>query len=103
MIHIGTTYPSRARLEWGRRPLLLEPLIAAFPGPRMMVAHLGHPWEEEDVNALNRRSPNVFTDISALHFHPWPFWQALVTALEYGVTHRLLLGRTLLRLRPDKP
>lgn len=90
MIHMGTTYPSKARLEFAK-PLLLEQLIMAHPGLRMIVAHLGHPWEEDTV-ALIRKSPRVYADISALHFRPWRFWQALVTAMEYGVTHKLLLG-----------
>jgi uncharacterized protein len=90
MIHMGTTYPSRARLEFAK-PLLLEPLIMAHPGLRMIIAHLAHPWEEDAV-VLVRKSPRVFADISALHFRPWRFWQALTTAAEYGVTHKLLLG-----------
>jgi hypothetical protein len=90
MIHMGTTYPSRARIEYAK-PLLLEPLIMAHPGLRMIIAHLGHPWEEDTV-ALIRKSPRVFADISALHFRPWRFWQALTTAAEYGVTHKLLFG-----------
>jgi len=90
IIHMGTTYPSKARLEYAK-PLLLEPLIMAHPRLRMIIAHLGHPWEEDAV-ALIRKSPRVFADISALHFRPWRFWQALTTAAEYGVTHKLLLG-----------
>lgn len=90
MIHMGTTYPSRARLEYAK-PLLLEQLIMAHPQLRMIIAHLGHPWEEDTI-ALIRKSPRVFADISALHFRPWRFWQALTTAAEYGVTHKLLLG-----------
>lgn len=90
MIHQGTTYPRRAKLEWGR-PLQLEPLAMALPDLRMIIAHLGHPWEEEVV-ALVRKSPNLYTDVSALHFRPWRFWQAMITAFEYGVTHKLLFG-----------
>lgn len=90
MIHQGTTYPRRAKLEWGR-PLQLEPLVMALPDLRMIIAHLGHPWEEEVV-ALVRKTPNLYTDVSALHFRPWRFWQAMITAFEYGVTHKLLFG-----------
>lgn len=90
MIHQGTTYPRRARLEWGS-PLQLEPLLMALPDLRMIVAHLGHPWED-DVVALVRKTPNLYTDVSALHFRPWRFWQAMTTAYEYGVTHKLLFG-----------
>jgi uncharacterized protein len=90
MIHQGATYPTRARLEWGK-PLQLEPLIMELPELRLIIAHLGHPWEE-DVVALIRKSPNVYSDVSALQFRPWRFWQAMMTAHEYGVTHKLLFG-----------
>lgn len=90
LIHQGTTYPTRARIEYAK-PLQLEPLVMAFPDLRMIIAHLGHPWES-DVVALVRKSPNLYSDVSALHFRPWRFWQAMTTAYEYGVTHKLLFG-----------
>jgi predicted TIM-barrel fold metal-dependent hydrolase len=62
-----------------------------FPDLKMIVAHLGHPWEE-DLVALIRKCPNVYTDISAVHYRPWRYWQAMVTAMEYGVAHKILLG-----------
>lgn len=90
MWHQGTTFPSRARLRWAL-PLLLEDVAMAFPDLRMIIAHMGHPWEE-DVVALIRKSPNLYADISAVHYRPWRYWQAMVTAMEYGVTHKLLLA-----------
>jgi len=88
--HQGTTFPSNARLRISL-PLALEDLAMAFPDLRMIVAHLGHPWEE-DLVALVRKAPNVWADVSASHYRPWRFWQAMATAWEYGVTHKLLLG-----------
>lgn len=88
--HQGTTFPSSARLRWAL-PLLLEDVAMDFPDLTMIVAHLGHPWEE-DLVALMRKTPNMYADISAVHYRPWRFWQAMVTAMEYGVTHKLLLG-----------
>lgn len=88
--HQGTTFPSQARLRWGN-PLQLEDIAMDFPDLRMIIAHLGHPWEESVV-ALIRKCPNVYADISAVHYRPWRFWQAMVTAMEYGVTHKLLLA-----------
>ena len=90
MWHQGTTFPSRARLRWAL-PLLLEDVAMEFPDLRMIIAHLGHPWEE-DVVALMRKTPNLYADISAVHYRPWRYWQAMVTAMEYGVTHKLLLA-----------
>lgn len=90
MWHQGTTFPSLARLKWAN-PLQLEDVAMDFPELRMIIAHLGHPWEEDTI-ALVRKSPNVYTDISAVHYRPWRYWQAMVTAMEYGITHKILLG-----------
>jgi predicted TIM-barrel fold metal-dependent hydrolase len=90
MWHQGTTFPSAARLKWGL-PLQLEDVAMAFPELRMIIAHLGHPWET-DVMVLIRKCPNVYTDISAVHYRPWRYWQALVAAMEYGVEHKILPG-----------
>jgi predicted TIM-barrel fold metal-dependent hydrolase len=88
--HQGATFPSAARLRVGT-PLLLEDLAMEFPELRIIVAHLAHPWEE-DLIVLMRKCPNMYADISAVHYRPWRYWQAMVTAMEYGVTERLLLG-----------
>lgn len=90
MWHQGTTFPTRARLKWAQ-PLQLEDIAMEFPDLRMIIAHLGHPWEE-DVIVLIRKCPNVYTDISAVHYRPWRYWQAMVTAMEYGVDHKILLA-----------
>lgn len=88
--HQGTTFPSAARLGWAG-PLQLEELAMELPDLRIIVAHLGHPWEE-DLIALIRKTPNMYADISAVHYRPWRYWQAMATAMEYGVTNKLLLG-----------
>lgn len=90
MWHQGATFPSQARLKWGL-PLQLEDVAMEFPELRMIIAHLGHPWEVDTV-VLIRKCPNVYTDISAVHYRPWRYWQAMVTAMEYGVEQKILLG-----------
>jgi predicted TIM-barrel fold metal-dependent hydrolase len=90
MWHQGTTFPSAAKLRVAN-PLLLEDVAMDFPGLRMIIAHLGHPWEEDAI-ALARKCPNLYLDISAVHYRPWRYWQAMVTAMEYGVMHKVLLG-----------
>jgi uncharacterized protein len=90
MWHQGTTFPSKAKLKWGL-PLQLEDIAMDFPDLKMIIAHLGHPWEEDTV-VLVRKCPNVYTDISAVHYRPWRYWQAMVTAMEYGITHKILLA-----------
>ena len=65
----------------GKADLLLEDIAMDFPDIRMIVAHLGHPWEE-DLVALIRKAPNMYADISAVHYRPWRYWQAMVTAMD---------------------
>lgn len=88
--HQGATFPTAAKLGWAQ-PMQLEDAAMAFPNLRMIIAHLGHPWEIDTV-VLMRKCPNVYADVSACHYRPWRYWQALVSAYEYGVTHKLLLG-----------
>jgi uncharacterized protein len=88
--HQGATFPSNGWLRESK-PLLLEPLAMAFPNLRMIVAHMGHPWEE-DLIALMRKAPNLYADVSAVHYRPYRFWRMMVSAMEYGVTHKFLLG-----------
>jgi hypothetical protein len=57
----------------------------------MVIAHLGHPWINETL-VLIRKNRNLYSDISALFYRPWQFYNALVAAMEYGVLDRLLLG-----------
>ena len=65
---------------------------------------MGHPWIEDTI-VLIRKQPNLFADISALHYRPWQFYNALIAAKEYGVLNKLLFGRITLsrRRKPRLP
>ena len=90
MIHQATTFPPEAPLKYAL-PVLLDEVATCFPKLRMCLAHLGHPWEAECVVTI-RKHPNLFTDLSALHGRPWRFYQAMITAIEYGVADKILFG-----------
>lgn len=90
VIHQGTTFPRRAPLKYAD-PLILEEVAFAFPELRIVIAHIGHPWMAETV-VLIRKHPNLYTDISALHYRPWQFYNGLVLAVEYDVEEKLLFG-----------
>ena len=62
-----------------------------FPRLRIILAHLGHPYEGECLVTI-RKHEHVYADISALHYRPWQFYNALMLAQEYGVWHKLLFG-----------
>lgn len=90
MIHQGTTFPRLAPLKYSL-PILLEDVALQFPKLRMVIAHLGHPWVE-DTLVLIRKQPNLYADISALHYRPWQFYNSLILAKEYGVLGKVLFG-----------
>lgn len=89
-IHQGTSFVRPGPLKYAN-PILLEDIALACPELRMIVSHLGHPWEAECV-ALIRKHPNLYANVSALHYRPWRFYQGMITALEYGVEHKLVFG-----------
>ena len=90
LIHQGTTFCENVSLELAN-PVLLQPLALQFPRLRMVIAHLGHPWIAETL-VLIRKHRHLYSDISALYYRPWQFYNALVMAMEYGVIDRLLFG-----------
>jgi uncharacterized protein len=90
LIHQGTTFCSNVSLELAN-PILLQPIALKFPTLRMLIAHMGHPWIAETL-VLIRKHPHFYTDISALYYRPWQFYNALVMAMEYGVLDKLLFG-----------
>jgi hypothetical protein len=90
LFHMGTTYTRCSRLAF-TRPILLEDVAIDFPELKMVVAHLGHPFEAETI-VLIRKQPNVYADVSALFRRPWQLYNSLRLAYEYGVFGKLLFG-----------
>lgn len=90
LIHQGTTFPRLAPLKYSL-PILLEDVALQFPELRMVIAHLGHPWVE-DTLVLIRKQPNLYADLSALHYRTWQFYNSLILAKEYGVLGKVLFG-----------
>lgn len=90
LIHQGATFPQQGPLKYAL-PILLEDVAFQYPKLTMIIAHMGHPWIGETI-ALVRKQPNFYTDISALFYRPWQFYNALLLAVEYGVVHKILFG-----------
>jgi predicted TIM-barrel fold metal-dependent hydrolase len=90
LFHFGTTFCAAAPLAYAR-PGLADEIARRFPELRIVIAHLGHPWEGEAL-VTARKHPHVYCDISALHYRPWQFYNSIVLAQEYRVTHKLLFG-----------
>lgn len=90
LLHTGTTFVSQATLET-TLPRHIDVVARRFPDVRIIMAHLGHPFEGECV-AVIRKHPHVYADVSALHYRPWQLFHSLMLVHEYGVWHKLLFG-----------
>jgi hypothetical protein len=77
-------------LEYGR-PILVDDIARTFPRLRLVIAHVGHPWEPEALVVI-RKHPFVYGDISALVYRPFQLYHTLRLAHEYAVDQKLLLG-----------
>ncbi len=90
LLHTGTTFIAQAPLEC-TLPRHLDRVASRFPDVKIVMAHLGHPYEHECV-AVIRKHPNVYADVSALHYRPFQLYNSLMLVQEYGVWHKLLFG-----------
>jgi predicted TIM-barrel fold metal-dependent hydrolase len=90
LFHTGTTFNHNAPLNYGR-PWLFDDVAIKYPDLHMILAHVGHPFSEECLVVI-RKHPHVYADISALYYRPWQFYNTMIAAQEYKVTHKLLFG-----------
>jgi uncharacterized protein len=90
LFHAGTSFVSGTPLEYSR-PVHFDSIAVEFPELRMVLAHLGHPWEGETI-AVIRRNPNVYADLSALYYRPWQFYNSMRLLVEYRTESKLLFG-----------
>lgn len=90
LLHTGTTFVSQAPLEC-TLPRHLDAVAIRFPEVKIILAHLGHPYEGECVATI-RKHPNVFADVSALHYRPLQLYHSLMLVQEYGVWDKVLFG-----------
>ena len=90
LLHTGTTFVAQAPLEC-TLPRHLDAVAIRFPDVRIIMAHLGHPYEGECIATI-RKHPHVYADISALHYRPFQFYHSLMLVQEYGVWDKLLFG-----------
>ncbi|MFN0196899.1 MAG: amidohydrolase family protein [Planctomycetaceae bacterium] len=90
LLHTGTTFIAQAPLEC-TLPRHLDVVATRFPEVKIIMAHIGHPYEGEAV-VTARKHPNVYMDISALHYRPFQFYHSLMLVQEYGIWDKLLFG-----------
>jgi len=99
-IHQGTSFVRTGPLKYAN-PVQLEDIAVACPDLKLIISHMGHPWETECI-VLIRKHPNLFSNVSALHYRPWRHYQAFITALEYGVDHKLIFGSDFPSATPEQ-
>jgi hypothetical protein len=90
LLHTGTTFVAQAPLDC-TLPRHLDAVATRFPQVKIVMAHLSHPYEGECAVVI-RKHPNVYADVSALHYRPFQLYHSLMLVQEYGVWHKLLFG-----------
>lgn len=90
LLHTGTTFVAQAPLDC-TLPRLIDRVAIRFPDVKIIMAHLSHPYEPECIVTI-RKHPNVYADISALHYRPFQLYHSLMLVQEYGVWNKVLFG-----------
>lgn len=90
LFHAGTSFISGTPLDYSR-PVHFDAVAVDFPDLKMILAHLGHPWEGETISVI-RRNANVYADLSALYYRPWQFYNSMRLLFEYNAQHKVLFG-----------
>lgn len=90
LVHMATTFSSGTPLEYAR-PAHMDQVALDFPELKIILPHLGHPWEGETI-AVIRRNAHVYADVSALYYRPWQFYNSMRLLTEYRAESKVLFG-----------
>jgi predicted TIM-barrel fold metal-dependent hydrolase len=90
LFHQGASPVPEAPLRYAH-PLLMDEIAIRFPELRVVMAHMGHPWQRDTIVTI-RKHPHVYADVSALFYRPWSFYEGLRLATEWGALDKLLFG-----------
>lgn len=90
VFHQGTSPMRSAPLRYAH-PLVMDEIAILHPELRIVMAHLGHPWQADTITVI-RKHPHVYADVSAGFYRPWSLYNAMVLMTEWAVLDKLLLG-----------
>ena len=90
VFHQGASPVREAPLRYAH-PLLMDEIATRFPELRIVMAHMGHPWQRDTIVTI-RKHPHVYADVSALFYRPWSFYEGMRLATEWGALDKLLFG-----------
>lgn len=103
--HTGSTYWG-AGLDGGggiklrfSDPMLLDDVAADFPELKLIMAHPGWPWQDEQL-AIAMHKENVYIDLSG--WSPKYFQPLLVTYMTRMIPHKFLFGTDYPMLSPQR-
>jgi len=88
--HMAATFASGVPMEYAR-PVIMDRVACEYPRLKIILAHMGHPWEGEAITVI-RKQANVYADISALHYRPWQFYNSMRLLDEYGAQEKVFFG-----------
>lgn len=90
LFHQGTSPVREAPIRLSH-PLLMDEIAIRYPDLKIIMAHLGHPWQVETCVVI-RKHPHVYADVSATFYRPFSFWEQMVKAMEWNVLDKILFG-----------
>ena len=90
LFHQGASPVQDAPLRYAH-PLLMDEIAIRFPELRVVMAHMGHPWQRDTIVTI-RKHPHLYADVSALFYRPWSLYETMRLATEWGVLDKLLFG-----------
>lgn len=90
IFHTATAQADNVPLKYAN-PVLFDDVAYAFPRLKIVMAHMGHPWQRECI-VMMRKHPNVYTELSGTFYRPWDFYQSMMLAMEWAQTHKILFG-----------
>lgn len=90
IFHTATAQAADVPLKYAS-PLLFDDVAWAFPRLKIVMAHMGHPWQKECI-VMMRKHPNVYTELSGTFYRPWDLYQSLASAMDWGQTHKIMFG-----------
>jgi len=103
--HTGSTYWGAGRHGGGgiklrfSDPMLVDDVAADFPELKIIMAHPGWPWQDEQL-AVATHKENVYIDLSG--WSPKYFRPLLVTYMKKLIPHKFLFGTDYPMLTPQR-
>lgn len=90
LFHQGTSPVREAPIRLAH-PLLMDEIAIRYPNLKIIMAHMGHPWQVETCVVI-RKHPYVYTDLCGNFYRPFSFWEQLVKASEWNVLDKVLFA-----------